>query len=262
MSAEGRGDEDACDSASSNSIAPQRRRDAEPRSACLNERTSSDWQVHASFHSDCRRRRQRRRRPRPAVVVGATAVIAAAVRAVDGLHRRAAHGVALPLHGERQAPRAVEGAAAGAAGAAASFMAKIRPAYRRHAVFNSWGGSGGDAPPPPALQPLPTIPPEAVEGNGFNDEGWGQFTSRCGSDCGAASTAAADSGTCCHIADRSNVGTVCTSGWISSVPTCSSSTNAASVTMLGIPATALEGAMAKARAKASREQPDLGSEYS
>jgi hypothetical protein len=34
------------------------------------------------------------------------------------------------------------------------------------------------------------------------------------------------------------------------------------VTMLGIPATALEAAMEKARAKASREQPDLGSEYS
>ena len=93
----------------------------------------------ASFQLDCvRRRRQRRRRPRPAVVVGAAAVIAAAVRAVDGLHRRAAHGVALPLHGERQAPRAVEGAAAAAAGAAALVHGENSPgvpAPRRRQIF-------------------------------------------------------------------------------------------------------------------------------
>ena len=52
---------------------------------------------------------------------------------------------------------------------------------------------------------------------------------------------------CCHIAGRSNVGTVCTSA-----STCASSTHAATVTTLGIPATALEVAMAKARAKALR----------
>ena len=50
-----------------------------------------------------------------------------------------------------------------------SFMAKIRPAYRRHAVVKSSWIVGGDASPRPALQPLPTIPPEAVEGNGGFD---------------------------------------------------------------------------------------------
>ena len=71
----------------------------------------------------------------------------------------------------------------------------------------------------------------------FNEAGWAQFTSH-----GADST-----GNCCHIADRTNVGAVCTSA-----STCSSSTSAATVTMLGIPATALEAAMEKARAKALR----------
>ena len=81
----------------------------------------------------------------------------------------------------------------------------------------------------------------------FNEAGWAQFTSH-----GTDST-----GNCCHIAGRTNVGAVCTSA-----ATCSSSTHAAAVTMLGIPATALEAAMEKARAKASRELPVLGSEYS
>jgi hypothetical protein len=71
----------------------------------------------------------------------------------------------------------------------------------------------------------------------FNDAGWAQFTSH-GSD---------STGNCCHIADRSNVGAVCTSA-----STCASSTHAAAVTAIGIPAIALEAAMEKARAKAVR----------